>query len=114
MGENLFQPSGLTRISEKGRQPLTVRLRIDPGYQRGRRRLDAQDRNRADLALERFVVNPLNPILRFEALKGGLAGYHSIRASYSVRILLRREVDETGELFAAVDVGNHDAVYRRR
>lgn len=87
------------------------RLRIERGYLRGRRRLPENIRNAADRALQRFVENPRHPGLNFERLQNW-TDHYSIRASRAYRILLRREVDEDGEVFAAVDIGTHQ-VYRR-
>jgi len=91
-----------------------VRLRIDPGYIRALRRLDPQTRPRVNVALERFMMDPDHPGLGFEALFNALSGYYTIRVNRPIRILLRKEIDAIGELYAVVDVGNHDAIYRRR
>jgi hypothetical protein len=50
--------------------------------------------------------------LNFEAVRG----HHdifSIRASRSIRIMLRRDHDAEGPIYTAVNVGTH-RVYRRR
>jgi len=87
------------------------RIRIERGYLRARRRLPARIQIAADRALERFMDDPGRPGLNFERLQGW-TDHYSIRATRAYRILLRREVDEHGEVFAAVDMGTH-RVYRR-
>lgn len=86
------------------------RIRIDRGYLRGRRRLPERIRAAADRALERFIDDQNHFGLNFERLRNW-TDHYSIRATRAYRILLRREVDEEGEVYAAVDVGTH-RVYR--
>lgn len=86
------------------------RVRVDPGYLRARKRLSSRLAERADAALVRFLENSASPGLNFEALRNW-PGYFSIRVNRNFRILLRREQDAAGEVFAAVDVASHD-VYR--
>ena len=87
------------------------RVRIARGYVRARRRLPTRIQEASDRALERFVEDPNRPGLNFERLQGW-ADHYSIRVTRADRILLRREMDEDGEVFVAVDVGTH-RVYRR-
>jgi plasmid maintenance system killer protein len=54
---------------------------------------------------------PDRPGLNFERLPGWDDTY-SIRVTRSYRILLKREIDEAGEFFLAVDIGTHQ-IYRR-
>ena len=89
-----------------------ARLRVDPGYERARKKLSPELQARADRTLEKFLEDPKRPGLNLKSLSGA-PGYFSIRVSRGYRILLRREEGRTGEVFAAVDVGPHD-VYRRR
>ena len=88
------------------------RLRVDKGYEKAARNLSPADRERASRTLLRFMDDPTHPSLNFEALKGR-AGYFSIRATLSIRVLLREESDEGGVLYVAIDVGSHQ-IYRRR
>lgn len=88
------------------------RLHIDGGFERAIRRLPANVQRRARTALDKFIDNPRRPGLNFEKLQGR-ENYFSIRVSQNYRILLRREHDESGELFAVVDVGTH-RIYRAR
>ncbi len=89
-----------------------VRLRVDPGYQKALKKLSPELRKRANATLVKFLENPTRPGLKFEALSAW-RDYYSIRISRGYRVLLRREEDSVGEIFAAVDVGPHD-IYRRR
>jgi hypothetical protein len=71
------------------------------------KKLSASDREDAIVALEQFLSNPKAKSLNFEAVRNR-DGYHTIRANYSVRVLLR----EVGRWeYEAVAVGNHDFIY---
>ena len=71
--------------------------------------LDPVDSQRAIGALERLAHDPKHPSLHMEKLNGKAQEFKSIRASQSVRIVLVQE----GNAYFAVDVGQHDEVYRR-
>jgi hypothetical protein len=88
------------------------RLRIAPSYLKAAAALSSKDFERAAAALAKFLEDPDRPGLNFEPVRG-MADHYSIRVSRSHRILLRKEHDAEGDLFAAVDVGTHQ-VYRRR
>jgi len=88
------------------------RVRIDPGFVRALSRRNPEIQVRAEKALVRFQENPQAHGLNFERVKS-MGDYYSIRINLQFRILLRRERDDEGELFAAVDMGTHQ-VYRRR
>jgi plasmid maintenance system killer protein len=88
-----------------------MRIRVTERYRRSIGRVPAGIRKSAERALIRFVEQPEHPGLNFERLAGWQDTY-SIRVNRQYRILLVREVDEAGELFAAVDIGTHQ-VYRR-
>jgi len=89
-----------------------ARIRIDPSYLKARSKQSPEVRQRAAKALLRFQENPQAHGLNFERVKG-MGDYYSIRINLQFRILLRRERDAHGEVFAAVDIGTHQ-VYRRR
>jgi mRNA-degrading endonuclease RelE of RelBE toxin-antitoxin system len=88
-----------------------MRLRITERYQRSLGRVPDRTRRAATQALAKCVENPRYPGLNLEQLSGWQDTY-SIRGNRQYRILLVREVDETGELFAVVDIGTHK-IYRR-
>lgn len=88
-----------------------MRLRITEGYRRSVGRVPDRIRKSATQALVKFVENPRHPGLNLERLMGWEDTY-SIRVNRQYRILLVRESDEAGELFAAVDIGTHQ-IYRR-
>jgi len=71
--------------------------------------LDPVDSQRALAALERLARDPTHPSLHMEKLNGKAQEFKSIRASQSIRIILVQE----GNAYFAVDVGQHDEVYRR-
>lgn len=91
---------------------MSVRLQFTPAFNKAFARLSKTVQPRVRKALEQFMANPRHPGLHFEKLGGGGA-FHSIRASRGYRILMRREQDAAGELFALIDVGPHD-IYRRQ
>ena len=87
-----------------------MRIRITKRYERS----IAQKHNirtRAERTLRRFIENPQHPGLHFEQLLGWEDTY-SIRVNRQYRILLVRETDEAGEIFAVVDIDTHQ-IYRR-
>jgi plasmid maintenance system killer protein len=84
------------------------RIRIDPGFERALNGFPKELKQRAIAALAKFMEHPNLPGLRFERLRGQLRDYYSIRINRGYRILLRREDDAQGELYAAVDAGTHD------
>jgi len=88
-----------------------MRIRITKGYERSVRRLPDRIKRSAATALIQFIDNPQHPGLNFERL-AGFEDTYSIRANRQYRILLARETDDAGEIFAAVDIGTHQ-VYRR-
>ena len=58
------------------------------------------------------MEDPKRPGLRFERLEHW-ENYYTIRINPGYRILLRRETDNEGEIYAAVDAGPHERIYRR-
>jgi mRNA-degrading endonuclease RelE of RelBE toxin-antitoxin system len=88
-----------------------MRLRIADQYIKSERRLPKRIRFKARAALETFIDDPGRPGLNFERLSGWDNAY-SIRVTAEYRILLIRENDDAGPLFAAVDIGTH-RIYRR-
>lgn len=54
-------------------------------------------------------ANPHHPSLRLHALRGRLAGLHSVSINLSYRITL--ELLITKNTIVPIDVGDHDAVY---
>lgn len=91
-----------------------VRVRIDPGFERWIRDRKQPEslRRKAIETLEKFMENPKRTGLNFEPLTGR-PGYFSLRINKGYRILLRKEEDADGELFAVTAAGPHD-IYRRR
>ena len=88
-----------------------TRIRIADSYRKAERRIPHRIRLQAGKALSTFMEAPDRPGLNFERLPGWDNTY-SIRVTRSYRILLKREADEAGEFFAAVDIGTHQ-IYRR-
>ena len=89
------------------------RVRVDPGYLKSARKITAQEKRLANSSLKKFAEDSTRPGLNFEPV-AGRADYFTIRVNKPLRILLRREEDKDGELFAAVGIGSHNTVYRRR
>jgi mRNA-degrading endonuclease RelE of RelBE toxin-antitoxin system len=88
-----------------------MRIRVTERYRRSAARLPDRIRSRATDALGRLVENPQYPGLNLERIVGWENAY-SIRVNRQYRILLLREVDETGDLYAVVDIGTHQ-IYRQ-
>ena len=76
-------------------------------FRRSLKRLSASDAEDTIAALELFMREPHAKPLNFEKVRSR-KGYHTIRANYAIRILLR----EVGpQQFEIVAVGNHDYIY---
>jgi plasmid maintenance system killer protein len=88
-----------------------MRIRVTTRYERSVSRVPERIKTGAAKALIKFQDNPEHPGLNFERLSGW-EGTYSIRVNRQYRILLVRETDEAGEIFAAVDIGTHQ-IYRR-
>lgn len=59
--------------------------------------------------LQLLEANPFHPSLRLHALRGKLAGLHSISINLSYRITLELLIQD--RQIIPVNVGDHDAVY---
>jgi len=59
--------------------------------------------------LKLLEANPHHPSLRLHALKGRLAGLHSVSISLSYRITLELVITRTE--IVPINVGDHDEVY---
>lgn len=88
---------------------MKVRLTIEAGFEAGLKSLPPDRRKAAGRALLKFTEEPGLPSLRFRPLVGRL-GYFIINPTRGDRIILRKDGDD---LYAAVDLGPHDNVYRR-
>lgn len=60
-------------------------------------------------ALELLELNPHHPSLRLHALRGRLAGLHSVSINLKYRITI--ELIITDQEIVLVNVGDHDTVY---
>ena len=88
-----------------------MRLRVTARYEHSVSRVPDRVKKAAANALIKFMTHPQQPGLNFERLAGWEDTY-SIRVNRQYRILLIREADEAGELFAIADIGTHQ-IYRR-
>ncbi len=61
----------------------------------------------AGSAFEQFVLDPRRPGLNFEKLRGR-DDLYSIRITHGDRAILRRTLDDEGELFEVLLIGLHD------
>lgn len=86
-----------------------MRVRPTGAFLRSLKRLSKSDAEDATSALERFLVDPQQKSLNFERVKSR-KGYFTIRANYSIRVLLRQVAPQEFEIVA---VGNHDYIYER-
>jgi hypothetical protein len=76
-------------------------------FLRSHKKLSASDAEDVTSALELFLANPQARSLNFEKVRSR-KGYFTIRANFSVRILLRQTAVQNYEIAA---VGNHDYIY---
>lgn len=88
---------------------MKVRVTIEATFERGLKSLPPDRRKAAGRALLKFMDEPGLTSLRFRPL-GGRAGFFIISAGKGDRVILRKDADD---LYAAVDAGPHDNVYRR-
>lgn len=78
-------------------------------FLRSLKRLSKTDAEDCISAIALFIEQPQAKSLNFERVKSRL-GYFTIRANYSVRILLKATAPDCYDI---VVVGNHDYVYVR-
>lgn len=76
-------------------------------FKRDLKRLAKPDAECVIAALQTFMNNPSAKELNFECVISRV-GYFSIRATYKVRILLKKQGADCYEIVA---VGNHDYIY---
>lgn len=88
---------------------MIIRLDVKDTYHRGLKSLPPDRRKAANAALLKFVTDPGTQSLKFRPLKGR-ADHFIINPKRGDRIILRKEADD---LYAVLDVGPHDNVYRR-
>jgi addiction module RelE/StbE family toxin len=72
-------------------------------------KLNAKMQNKVDEAIEVFVANHNNPILKNHSLSGGLSGRRAIKVTGDIRIVFEEYANYTVVMF--VDVGSHNQVY---
>lgn len=84
-------------------------MRVSPtkAFLRDLKKVSKQDQTASIEALELFVSNHKAKKLNFEPVRSR-SGYFTIRATYSIRILLRQTEPYA---FDVVAIGNHDYVY---
>lgn len=86
-----------------------MRITVERTFEQGLKRLPP-DRQRAVVrALQKFMTEPALPSLDFRSLVGA-PGYYIIDPHKGDRIILRKDAED---LYAVVDVGPHDNIYRR-
>ena len=88
---------------------MTVRISVEETFHRALKSLPPDRQRGAALALKKFMAEPGLPSLRFRQLSGRPFHY-IINPHRGDRIILRKDAND---LFAAVDVGPHDNIYRR-
>jgi len=76
-------------------------------FKRNLKRLSVSDAEDTIAALELFMTSPHAKSLNFEKVRSR-KGYHTIRANYAIRVLLRETAPQQ---FNIVAVGNHDYIY---
>ena len=86
-----------------------MQIKVESTFERGLKSLPPDRARAAIKSLQLFIEAPNLPRLRFRELKG-IKGFYIISSKGGDRIILRK--DES-DVYAAVDVGPHDNVYRR-
>lgn len=72
-------------------------------------RLHPNTRSQYAKTLKLLEANPHHPSLRLHALKGKLAGLHSVSINLSYRMTLELMITESEVIL--INIGDHDAVY---
>ena len=88
---------------------MTAKIVVEDNFKVEARKLPPNRRTAAINALAKFMQEPALPSLKFRPL-ATKSGYFIISSAHGDRIILRKLDDN---VFAAVDVGPHDNVYRR-
>ena len=88
---------------------MKARISPEATYLDAARKLPPDRKKAANAALVKFMSEPALPGLKFRPLESK-KGFFIISSAHGDRIILRKDADD---LYAAVDVGPHDNVYRR-
>lgn len=88
---------------------MSVRVTVEKTFVKALGSLPPDRQKRAVGALKKFAADPSLPGLRFRTLDGS-PPHFIINPTRGDRIILRKDADD---LYAAVDVGPHDNVFRR-
>jgi mRNA-degrading endonuclease RelE of RelBE toxin-antitoxin system len=86
-----------------------IKITVEESFKRGLKQLPPDRRRRASAALVKFIETPDLPGLAFRPL-AKMSGFYIIDINRGDRIILRKDAED---IYAAVDVGPHDNVYRR-
>jgi len=73
------------------------------------KKLNDNLKQKIDIALNKFTINPYDLSLLNHNLQGKLKGYKSIKAGFDLRILFKEERGYT--LVIMIDLGKHDDIY---
>lgn len=88
---------------------MKARVAIERSFVKALKGLPPDRREAAIETIEKFMFEPALPRLEFRPLKAR-PSYFIIDARHGDRVILRKD-DEA--VYAAVDVGPHDNIYRR-
>ena len=78
-------------------------------FRKAFKKLNKKQKNQAQLAIEKFINDPFDPVLRNHALKGRMKGQRAFSAANDLRIIYREEKDHI--VVIMLDVGKHAQVY---
>ncbi len=84
-----------------------MRLFATSRFLRKARRLREPQASMLRAAVQRFAINPRDPLLHTHKLKGDLVGYWAFTVDDDLRVLVRWEKEEA----YLVNLGSHDQVY---
>lgn len=88
---------------------MKARVTVEKSFLDEAKKLPPDRRKAASATLTKFMTEPALTSLRFRPLER-VKGFFIVSSAHGDRIILRRDGDD---LYAAVDVGPHDNVYRR-
>lgn len=84
-------------------------LKFHKNFEKRYKKLDGKVQVKVDGAIEKFVKNPHDPILRNHGLKGLLEGKRAFWVAGDLRVIF--EEFDNYVLVVMLDVGTHNQVY---
>ena len=86
-----------------------MKVEYHKSFLKGFRKLNKKYQEKVLDAVEKFRVNPSDPILKNHALKGSMKGKRSFSVTGGIRIIFKEKGDYA--IVFMLDVGGHNQVY---